>query len=174
MKYYMDTELFDTEISVTNITNGYIELSTSRIYWNMIKKLRSLNSKSVILLILAASIISVIFTIQQSQQAQASNDCRYKPIPQDIACELGNAATGYDNGYSDGKNAGANGRSSSCPQSDSLSGYCLGWNDGWRDGADARRDMEQETGGNNNDNDNDNDNGRWDIINNVELADACS
>ena len=123
----------------------------------MIKKLRSLSSKSVILLILAASIITVIFTIPQSQQAHASNDCRDKPFPQDIACGLGDAATGYDNGYSDGKNAGANGRSSSCPQSDSVSGYCLGWNDGWRDGADARTDMEQETGSNNNNDDNDND-----------------
>lgn len=42
----------------------------------MIKKLKSLNSKSVILFVLAASIIPVIFTIQQQQQqiVQASND----------------------------------------------------------------------------------------------------
>lgn len=123
----------------------------------MLKKLRSLNSKSLILLILTASIIAVIFTIPQSQQAQASNDCRDKPFPQDIACGLGNAAAGYDNGYSAGKHAGANGEGRSCPQSDSLSGYCLGWKDGWNDGADARRDMEQETGGNNNNNNDDDD-----------------
>ena len=71
----MDKETFDTEISVTCITKGYIEPSTHRIHRNMIKKLRNLNSKSVILFVLAASIIPVIFTFQQPQQiVQASND----------------------------------------------------------------------------------------------------
>jgi hypothetical protein len=104
-------------------------------------------------IIAAILLVAAILTTTMTTNVQASDDCRDKPFPQDIACGLGNAATGYDTSYSDGKNAGANGRSSGCPQSDSMSGYCLGWKDGYNDGSDARRDMEKETGGNNNDND---------------------
>ena len=109
-------------------------------------------------IIAALLLVTVILTTTTTSatNVQASDDCRDKPFPQDIACGVGDAATGYDNGYSDGKSAGIRGESSNCQQSDSLSGYCLGWNDGWRDGSDARTDLEQENGGNNNNNDDDN------------------
>jgi Asp/Glu/hydantoin racemase len=61
----MDTGIIDTEISVTNTTKGYIELLASRIHRNMIRKLRSINSKSVQLLILTVSMVAVIFAAQQ-------------------------------------------------------------------------------------------------------------
>jgi hypothetical protein len=50
----------------------------------MIRKLRSINSKSVQLLILALSLLAVIFAAQQQQRAQAR--------------------TWFDVGYEDGRN----------------------------------------------------------------------
>jgi hypothetical protein len=32
LEVYMDTDIFDTEISVANITKGYLELLASRIH----------------------------------------------------------------------------------------------------------------------------------------------
>jgi hypothetical protein len=84
----MDTDIFDTEISLTFVTKVFIELLTSRIHRNMIRKLRSINSKSVQLLILALSLLAVIFAAQQ-QQAQAR--------------------TWFDVGYEDGRNDARNG-----------------------------------------------------------------
>jgi hypothetical protein len=108
---------------------------------------KALKTGIIAAILLVAAILTT--TTTTTTNVQASDDCRDKPFPQDIACGLGNAATGYD---------GANDRSSDCPQSDSMSGYCLGWKDGYNDGSDARRDMEKETGGNNNNNNNNNGN----------------
>lgn len=127
----------------------------------MTTKQESLDFKSVYVVIVTLSILALMFTVQPAALYASSNndndndddDCRDKPFPQDIACGLGDAASGYDNGYSAGKSAGINGDSRSCPESNSLSGYCLGWNDGYNDGADARLDMEKYQ---NNDNGDDN------------------
>ena len=80
----MDTEIIDFEISVTNITKVFIELSTFRIHRNMIRLLLSLNSKSMHLLILAVSIVAVIFAASQQQQVNART-------------------SGYEQGQSDAK-----------------------------------------------------------------------
>jgi hypothetical protein len=102
----------------------------------MIKKLRSLNAKSMYLLILAASMVAVIFAAQQ--QVKAQDNCEGKRALEKFGCQGDNAIQGYQQGYSDGKSAGFNGESSSCPQSDSTSGYCLGWGAGYNKGQDAR------------------------------------
>jgi hypothetical protein len=127
----------------------------------MIKQPRSLGSKSVILFVLVVSIIPVIFTTQQSQQAQASNNCAEKSLPAEIICGAADAVTGYNNGYNDGKRAGLNGDSNQCPESDSTSGYCIGWGAGYDRGERSREDVEgnqnSDDGEFQNDNNNDDD-----------------
>jgi hypothetical protein len=81
----MDTNIFDYEISVTNMNKSYIELSASRIHRNMIRKLRNLDSKSVHLLILAVSIVTIIFAASQQQQ------------------QVNARTSGYEQGQSDAK-----------------------------------------------------------------------
>jgi hypothetical protein len=132
----------------------------------MIKKLRSFNSKSVILFVLAVSIIPGIFTIQQQQQiVQASNDnddnnnCAEKSLLAEIVCGGQEALTGYNQGVSDGKSAAANGQSNQCPQSDDLSGYCLGFRSGWNRVSDAQKTLDDVNNNNNNNNNHDDDNG---------------
>jgi hypothetical protein len=133
-KYYMDTDIFDTEISVINITKSYIELSTSRIHQNMIRKLRSFNSKSVHSLILAVSIIAVIFAAQQ--QAQASSD--RESNPNDNAWQAG---------WKEGKNDYLNGDDYeySC-SSDLGDTYCSAYRDGYEIGWYKQQDLGREFG----------------------------
>jgi hypothetical protein len=144
----MDTDIFDYEIFVTNIIKSYIELSTSRIHRNMIRKLRSFNSKSMHLLILAASMVAVVFAAQQHQQVQAGEECT--SFLGKLACAGNNAIQGYEQGRDDGKRAGLNGESSACPQSDPLSGYCLGWGSGYDQGKEARDTANSEQNGDDN------------------------
>jgi hypothetical protein len=116
----MDTNIFDTEKSLTNVTKVFIELSTSHIHRNMIRKLRSLNCKSAYFLVLAVSIIAVIFAAQQ-HQAYASKSA-------------------FDQGYADGREARLNGYSNkaycdpnnNAPNPDAYcalykSGFAAGW-----------------------------------------------
>jgi hypothetical protein len=125
-KYYMDTDVFDTEISLTNMTKVFIELSASHIHRNMIRKLRSLNSKSMHPLILAASIVAVIFAAQHQVQA-APND--------NWLANLGEAQNqGRDDGERDAENGYS--KSPSCP-SNYGAGLCVAYNHGYNEGYDA-------------------------------------
>jgi hypothetical protein len=142
----MDTDIFDTEISVTNVTKVFIELSASRIHRKMIKKLRSLNSKSVHLVILTVSMIAVIFAAQQ-QQVQASDDRQASPNDDPITA-----------GWKEGKNDYLNGNAFeySCPSSNSdtyCSLYRTGYGQGWNAQAGLGRQPGSEPQGSN-DNDN--------------------
>lgn len=115
----MDTEIFNIEISSTNVTKAFIEYSSSGIHRNMIRKLRSLSSKSVYSVILAMTLIAV-FSAQQLAHAGRS---------------------AFDQGYADGREARLNGGSSQAycdPNNDASNpdafcasykaGYWAGWN----------------------------------------------
>jgi hypothetical protein len=70
----MDTDIIDTETSITNVTNSYIELSTSCVHRNMVTKLRSIKFKSVYLLVVTVFLTSAAVVSQQQIKAQNDDD----------------------------------------------------------------------------------------------------
>lgn len=64
----MDTDVFDTEISLTKVTNVFIELPSSRIHRNMISRPECFRSKSI----LALNTVAAITTLTYGQMAQAT------------------------------------------------------------------------------------------------------
>jgi hypothetical protein len=98
----MDTKIIDTGISLTFVTKVFIELSTS-LHPNMIRKLRSFNSKSMHLLIL----VVMAFTMTLPTYALAVD------MGGGNGGSGGSGGSGGGNGGSGGGNGGSGGGSTS-------------------------------------------------------------